>query len=102
MTKKKTDKKNITPPEETPAVPPAEEEIEAETTEETEESEAETEPDDDPTEFAAQSTGANEQLRQMMNTNYLEYASYFSPELHSLYIPPFDLQANSWSFPAYL
>ena len=76
MTKKKTDRNNITPPEETPAVPPAEDEIEAETAGEAEGSEAETEPDDDATEFAAQSTGANEQLRQMMNTNYLEYASY--------------------------
>ena len=69
MAKKKTDNDNITPPEEQKITqPPAPEETEAENTESEEE--------DDQTAVASQSTGDNEQLRQMMNTNYIEYASY--------------------------
>ena len=69
MAKKKTDNDNINPPEEQKITPPsAPEETEAENTESEEE--------DDQTAVASQSTGENEQLRQMMNTNYIEYASY--------------------------
>lgn len=70
MAKKKTDKDtNVNPPEEQRIDPPAPEETEAGV-------QAETEEEDDQTEVATQSTGDNEQLRQMMNTNYIEYASY--------------------------
>ena len=70
MAKKKSDKNtNVNPPEEQRIDPPAQEETEAEV-------QAETEEEDDQTEVASQSTGDNEQLRQMMNTNYIEYASY--------------------------
>jgi len=67
MAKKKSDKNtNPVPQEEQDIISPAPEEIETETDDE----------EDDQTEVANQSTGDNEQLRQMMNTNYLEYASY--------------------------
>ena len=69
MAKKKSDNSNITPPEEQKITPPpAPEETAAEN--------AEPEEEDDQTAVATQSTGENEQLRQMMNTNYIEYASY--------------------------
>ena len=70
MAKKKSDKNtNVNPPEEQRIDPSVPEETETEVQTETEE-------EDDQTEVASQSTGDNEQLRQMMNTNYIEYASY--------------------------
>ena len=70
MAKKKSDENmNIVPPGKPQNTPPVPEDAESPTG-------TEIEDEDDQTEVASQSTGDNEQLRQMMNTNYIEYASY--------------------------
>ena len=56
---------SVPPPEEPAAEPP-----------ETTSADVDEEEDEDLTEVAEQSAGANEQLRRMMNNNYIEYASY--------------------------
>lgn len=78
MAKKKNS--NLTPPEEKPVNPQIPEENnsgdDGQKNSEDPDSGNDTEADEDQTAVAEQSTGANEQLRQMMNTNYIEYASY--------------------------
>lgn len=84
MTKKKTNdkapagnkKKNQTPPVSENSIP--QDPVDPEENDLSDESEMESDEfdDEDLSDVAEKNSSANEQLRQMMNTNYLEYASY--------------------------
>ncbi len=78
MAKKKNS--NSIPPEEQPVKPQIPEENssadDVQKNSDDTDAEDDTDTEEDQTAVAEQSAGANEQLRQMMNTNYIEYASY--------------------------